>query len=553
MASTQNNDLTVILFRPTSTLREQELDRSKALSHAARVHHERRKRPHLQPRGTKLSLLELEASHEPARNRRLKPSVCSQDPLEPTDSAQELYSSSIRHGNSDPFDCMTIRLTSHVNEMLSTWSSHIKSNPISSTSWITEIELRQDFSLDHDLHSATLIFLCSALLSSRHQDRKDLYIQALEKKRECLQLLTSKKLTDVARDSASVQVISYLFIAASFLNQVEEALWHARQLQLLMDRLKQQGTRTAADDIAVLCRLHHYDARCGIMHLRPPTLDPKHILALLLGGAAPARQWSNFRPGSDSIVRTPTFSKDIVEIFRQLQANVCYQAAPYDVEEGHPASADLFWIFCGTSLLFSHWKLSRTYISKTADDHSSLRWQDESLLSLCGLAFLGCECPGPVIASLRRRVNNVFQALRDELEQSNTLHCGEEVHQKICLWALYLGAAWESQCGLVNGDDPWFTLQLHNEIRNSRIASWDDLKHNADRFLAVPLSQAVGKSWLLGMVGQSDEPYTTRDRLFRGSADRYLTTLFGPFPALRSGAGNLSSMSHHHAICLTSP
>jgi hypothetical protein len=366
--------------------------------------------------------------------------------------------------------------------------------------WITDREVRQDLSLSCPFGSKALVFLCLAALSARH-GRKDLYLHALESKQECLQLLK-------AGNEISLQAHLYLFIAATYLNHIDEAHWHARQIYVV-------------STIPIFARLHHYDVRCAIMHLRPPLLDPQEIIDALSGGEPPLRLWLQSAPSK--IVCKPRFSKALEDIYRQLQGNIIYQATSYNDRMGQPPAGDLYWIFRGTSLLFNHLKLSKKHIKKTSGP-VELVWRGEYILSLCGLAFLGSESPGPVIAGLRKRVGNVFAAIRHELEEEHL----DDTHQKICLWALYLGAIWDFQC---RGVESWFRMELRRRCFRYGMRSWDKLKQLTDQFLVVPCTRQVGKAWILGVItGRDvDEPYTEQAREQENLIN--LDMVLGSFPS----------------------
>jgi hypothetical protein len=265
---------------------------------------------------------------------------------------------------------------------------------------MSKLEHRQDFSRDNDLHSKSRLFLKSALLSSRHRDSKDLAVRSLEVGTDSLRLLSNARAFRGAPNHTLVQVLIYLFIAAAFLNQVEEPLWHVRQLQALMSASKEDGIWSISDDMLVLCRLHHYDTKCALMHLRPPILDAKDLLTVLRRGrVVSTKLWSQIRADFPGAIHHPPFSKAIVKIFQQLQAHVHNQGGSTktsDDEEGDPMESDLLWACEATALLFKHWHLSKLNIRGHATDPvSELRWQYESILSLCGLAFLGCSASGP--------------------------------------------------------------------------------------------------------------------------------------------------------------
>jgi hypothetical protein len=447
---------------------------------------------------------------------------------------------SLQLGNSDPFDSMTVRLTPKTSEMLLTWLSHLKSNPLSATSWITESEVRQDLYLGHDAHGKSLLFLCSAVLYSRHQHRTDLYIQMLETKRECLQLLTTKRTANMARDHAFILVLSYLFIAEMFLNHVEEARCHVRQLHLLMTELRKEGLRTADSDLPVVCRMHHYDFRCAIMHVRPPTLSGGNMIASLgksSGTTYVPRTIPPLQPRQStiqytSVIQPPAFSEALATLFSQLQKHI-------DTQTTNPTADDIPWTCEGTSLFFSHLTTSRSHLAAyhpQNDPTPSLtqHWRVEILLSLCGLAILGAEVAGPVIAPLGQRIGRVFDAIRAELELQLCLSSPlPPPHQQAHLWALYLGATFETQCGAAS---TWFTPRLHHIFRSISqsgcptldaalsldvhlghaidlaaplhldpdVRFWERLRRNADRFCRVPRVHRVGKPWYLGMGGGAE-------------------------------------------------
>jgi hypothetical protein len=478
--------LTIVPYHPSMTKSDQELVKADALSHAAFVTHSRRRAR----RSVMLS------SSKPVKYRK-SDRILVLDP----------WLGLVQHGNSDPFSSMSIEMTPQITSLLSTWASHVRSNEVAGTAWITEIEIRRDLQFEHNLHSRALVLLSCALVSTRNKDRKDLYIETLEAKRDCLKLMSSvvRQVRDFDRDLRLMTVYSYLFIAAAFLNEVDEARCHFKQLQILLESVKTFRAWSTMDELAAMCRVHHYDVKCALMHLRPPLLDARLIVDAILGKDNPVPKWKPLRNGSISTVTQPLYSQEIVELFEKLQGHVNYQAGTDTTasENSDLVSADLLWAVGAVYQFFDHWTFSRSQIKWEGDETI---WRSESILSICALVFFACEPKGPIVANLRNIARKSAHALRRELEDARKTDVEKHwMDDSVRVWALYIGALWEFECGDAHSQDAWFTHELKKTVKEQDIGSYDKLRVIVDGFLKVPSRQEPGNIWMLGMT-----PYRAR-------------------------------------------
>jgi hypothetical protein len=504
---TQDGFLVVVPYDPSASSRARESHRSSALSYAARVAHERRKRKSPQKQS-------MTRKHGDALVR-----MGNKSPTPPgylnnilvLDNPSPLHSDigCIQHGNSDPFASLAVPATPEATYQMSEWKSHLLSNSLTATRPLTEGELKLDLSFDDELHARAVLFVCAAFLSLQCPLHDGQNARLLQTKASCLQQLHSAVSLhgDAPLSAAFLRVLSVVFLALVLSGAAEEARDYARKLQLL---LLAGVVQTSAEEIAIFCRTHYYDFQASLIHFQPPVLDSRTTRQAWHEYLPPILQWWQRRLPAPSAVRAPSFSAGLESLFTRLQRHVDVQCEGL-LTISRETSMSLLpsTTLEATSLLEELFAYRDVVQQLSITSHEPLdrfKWQTESIMVIAALAFLACAVYGPEVASLRKRAAKAMRALQHELEQipiHMTHRIDFDVHDQARLWAYYIGALWESEC---DSTEMWFAPRLRQIIRERGITSWTRLKHIVDRFVSVPQSHTPGMVWFLGMVTEGGHP-----------------------------------------------
>lgn len=501
--------LMIVRHDPSQSRHECELGISAIRSHAARIQHSRR--------------------HRSPSNKRFRRTDCRVEVIDEAPERKEISTvrnskkrgqrrlsplSLTKFGEHDPFDSLAIRVTSEVSALLCLWTTHCEGNAMAATRWMSECDIRQDLDLHDELHAKSLLFTCSALVSSRLAHRCDLEIRRLEHKHETLQQLKYATMSkSMASGQALIHTLSLVFIASVLSNEVTEAKLHAEHFWNILVAcpwvdLKKQ--------ISTIARMYYYDDQCALMYMRPPVLQTGTVIRLWDSYLAPIRSWLGVQQLVPGTVTYPAFSKNLAKLFKRLQDYVNIQCEGISeislTSKEHALSSPLIYTVQLTCLFFGHLELvKRLAGAYEAGSRQARRWKFETILSLAALAFLTCASYGPSISDRRERGSKVMQALRNAINQDSCDGQRSETYQQAQLWALYIGAVWEWDSGAFLLGDMWFTSRLQEECRDQHIESWSHLKAIVDGFLRVPAKQEHGAVWFPGMDGPSGN-LTSGDR-----------------------------------------
>lgn len=488
------HDVVFVAYNPVASSQDRVSARSNALSHAARVSHRYRV-----PKSPKHTSTKRRGRAQSNSERR-----CSKE---------EYYWAAtrglgcIQHGNSDPFDTMAVPITAEVTSLLSMWRLHVRSNRVPTSQWVSDAEVKSDFSLGEEFHTKALLFACSALLATRHDQRRDLLVKTLEYKQSCLQYLTTRAISQSGQDIRSaVRALSLVFIAACLFNEIQEARLHALHLQRLLAEFRSSETYDAEEEIRIQCRIHHYDCQNALAQMRPLILPFAEVTRYWEDYLAPTREWMSTRTPKAGVVKHPRFSKGLEGIFTRFQSHIDIQCEGIPVisrkTSGHCLSATLGNCIALTEELFEQLRICEQELLTAGDCPTRRKWQTEVLLCTCAIALLACTEHGPVIDSTQSG-KKAMRSLRKELEATQALdyRLDSGPHGHAQLWAMYLGATWECEWEERRSDqEAWFSPRLQLMVQELGISSWEELKQIADGFLRVPSTMEEGAAiCFLGM------------------------------------------------------
>jgi hypothetical protein len=497
-------ELVMVMYDPSQTTRSRELNKSLALSHAAKVSHSRRY-PR-RDRGARRT-----AFHESsARCSVCRSSQHCSDHFISTEWQLISHPSLtiLNHGNSDPFESTAVAVTPEISSLLTTWKTHYESNVISTTRELSAMTLRYDMAVDSELRMTAVLVACESLRIVQSLNGKDRYSNALKRKINCL-----KQLRDVGIPQFGSELVpfilslTHMFIAAVLLNEVSEARTYEAQLRRALTAMK--GTRfwSAQSHQLLLSRIYYYDQHCALLYMRAPVLDPTIIDQYWDVCPYPVSCWLQRRSPRHCIVSGTPFSEGIGELFVKLQnhIDIVCQGIPdlADALDQDAIFGPVLYSVHLTSMAFNHLRLAEEQFSTVVDTEDKHVWKIEIMLTLAVLLFLASFANGPRIAGLRQRGYKASLALRCSIERGwdNAAHGRDPlVFRYAHVWAIYIGAIWEWSNGDYDKGQDWFNSRLAADVRRYKIASWSAFKEITGRFLSVPTQREAGAIWFLGMT-----------------------------------------------------
>lgn len=485
----RDSDLVVVISDPYTSERDRHLRRAEALSHAARVSHARR-REH-----SKTS----EARDQARGERFVHHMVHSQTPLRAQDPEHNPQPSfgSLQYGNSDPFDSMSIPITPESSYLLFTWKQHYENNLNCSTRWLTQCDVIRDFSFESAFHKRCLIFASSTALLLKFPDHPHLISQRLESRSQCFEELHRLMTTEDERLPIAELANSLLLLVIGLvsLDEVNEAKRYVQHLQYLLSSLR---TYYPQMPTSMLSRLYYHDWLAALNYLRPLLLDTNILIRDWNTHLGVLHQITYNHDHGSNFVTYPMFTTKLANLFERLQAHINVHAtviADGSLFLDQLLTSSIADIVVLSGELLDHWKYSQRVLVGAQSGIERFGWFCESLATLCAVTFLACAALGPTAG--RSRGRSSMRALRYLLENGPSINTTRS-YQYLQLWAYYLGAIWEHECGVMYSGT-WYTDRLQQEVRELRLTSWADLKNIVDRFLRVPPMQNPGGVWLPGM------------------------------------------------------
>ncbi|ETN43754.1 uncharacterized protein HMPREF1541_02913 [Cyphellophora europaea CBS 101466] len=493
----------MVTYDPAQNIRDRKSEKSRALSHAAKVSHLRRRVGKRTDSGyTKSKEINIVANNpriwatsDSARRASLRRLSCR-------------LLTVLNRGNSDPFETTAITITPEISMLFALWMTHYESNVVSTTRKLSEATLRQDMVLGNELQMRSVILACQALHCIQLAYNDDLQVKTLQYKESCLQQLS--KINILPSDAEIVpfiKALTHTFIAAVLLNEVNEAKIHERQLRQLLTVVQGAQFWSNEDQNLLLSRVYYYDQRCALAYVHAPVLEPHVIGQYRELFPSPVLEWLQNRPSGFCVVGVPTFSKDIGEIFHLLQSHidiVCHGLPALSGKLDEDAiSGPVLYSNHLTSMAFKHLELAHEQSLVAIDTKTRFFWKNEVVLTLAVLVFLASTVNGPNIVSLRQRGEKAIRSLQCSLErvwQEAAYVHDSWLHRYAQVWVLYMGAVWELDSGEYDKGNNWFTKYLWHNIRENDIESWDELMEITDSFLHVPRHCEPGSIWFLGMA-----------------------------------------------------
>lgn len=495
--------LVTVMYDPAQNTRVREIERTRALSHAAKVSHLRRRVRQRAGAGSTKSgndnlvgnISRIGATSDQVRRADLRRISCQ--PL-----------TVLSRGNSDPFQSTAISITPEISMLFASWMSHYETNVVSATRKLSDATLRQDMALGNELQMSSVIFACQTLRLVQFSDHKDLQVKALQRKADCLQQLRKvNPLQPGAEIVPFIKALAHMFIAAVLVNEVDEAKLHEAQLRQALTSVQGAQFWTNQDQNLLLSRVYYYDQRCALVYMHAPVLEPDIIDQYWELYPNPILRWLQQRSSGHCIVGMPAFSKGIGEVFRRLQDHidiVCEGIPELSSKlDEHTISGPVLYSNHLTSMAFSHLELANEQSLIAIDTKARYIWEIEIVLTLAALTFLASAVNGPNIVSLRQRGSRAIRSLQCSLRRiwHDAAHIQDSLFLRYSLlWALYIGAVWESNSGEYDKGKDWFTKCLRENIRGCEIKSWGGLMQITNSFLFVPPRREPGSIWLLGMA-----------------------------------------------------
>ncbi|KIW13198.1 hypothetical protein PV08_08385 [Exophiala spinifera] len=259
-------EIDFIQYNPSQGPRQRDLDRLRAISHAARVTHENRRR------STKRHVIALNRGQS-SIDRHDKTDREEEDRYEEVVGEPILVVSAAFQGNSDPFSCVAINITSELNRVLTfardvVLQAHYTPFAIRTMSYQTASRFEQptvgrawadiSASLRDEGTALARLTTYSQLLSNCVADPKELRTLVLRMRQRSLYLLRKKleghsKLSEAEERGNLKRHIFGLFDAECFCGDTEAALVHGKALQQLTNESNTLDIPLAQRLLYIIC------------------------------------------------------------------------------------------------------------------------------------------------------------------------------------------------------------------------------------------------------------------------------------------------------------
>lgn len=492
-----------ILFLRTipigSSRREQELTRSTALSHAAKVSHRRRK--------------EKEKS-------QIQP--------EPLTLAGPV--TILQGGNSDPFESLALRVTPRVNEVISFVrdyflpASYVTDSPAWIRAFGADKEWFDSVAVLRDECCARAFMLTYITIISNLTRNGELNLEKLDLKSKSAVTLRARIQESPVGDASVLTSVLFLFAAETFAGNHFEATIHGKTLRTLLYE-KSQKEGSVSIEQGFLTRTLWYDVHLAESHMTRTIFDMDGWVIDTLG--------PTFKPVDKFL---EPFSADFTRnLDRSLDSEplrtifVQYRQALWLWTQPNPVADEDGWAA-------SHWVLGRSYINQgrlvnyfldvrqtlgmmghrraistftPKSKYDELFWHTQSCLALGMLYFLAPLGGDPSISGqpllptcktllhhLRSTMAMVLRAWVDLGGESehDLLHEYKNAH----LWALFLGAQGERRDSKTYPDatKAWFNRALGSFLSRISMSSWETVREKLMLFIYSDFIMPNGSDWV---------------------------------------------------------
>jgi hypothetical protein len=536
--STRNLDLTVINFIPEQSIQQREAARAKALSHAARISHQRKK--------SKSHDIRIVPRRTQSRSHH-----AHSDTNRPNNDLEYTTLRGPGGGNGDPFDTMPVSITSETYSLLAVLQAHLSNHPVD---WQAQLPNKSIVrgsqispstflghpSLNGELHLRCLLYLGLVMLSTTHWRHSGLRIRTLKHRISCYEGIRQTFSPAGSRSdrSALLRNLSSIFIAALLINDRSEALLHATKIRDEIAASLTVPSSIQEERATVLGFMHYYDNLCALRHLRPPILGIQLLESVWsaadmklkhgIKSLASTEWWFQNNPSPSSIVRTPTFDQHLEMVFSNCQRLVTHPT--HSLSQDTPKSTMItLLIACvqteRTILLLTQAKRARRQYEIDHDNMSCAAM----VLSAALLAWYAGRMTGPVVGTYRVTAYRAMAALQKcigNMEGHVRDSPGILMFQHVVLWTLYIGAMWEWDSGVYWSDESWFIPRLQAKVFELGLTSWSEFIAVCDQFIYLRNEQMRTSAWFPGMEWPRNLAWAGAGRQQKSSASFLRELLF---------------------------
>jgi hypothetical protein len=490
--------LVTVVYDPTQNAQSRQIERSRALSHAAKVSHRRRR----------------------ADRRGVGPIKPDQDWLldNPSSGRRMGPLTTLNRGNSDPFNTTAISVTPEIAMLLASWIAHYETNIVSPTRKLSATTSRQDMALGNELQMSSLLLACQTLRLVQSSHHESMQVQTLQRKVKAFEQLGNVGTVQPGPEIVPyIKALAHVFIASVLVNEVHEARLHEAQLRQALASVQGAPFWTRQNQNLLISRVYYYDQRAALVYMHPPVLEPDIIDQFWEVFPDPVQRWLQQRSSSQCIAGISVLSQGVKIIFRRLQDHIdilCHGMPELSSElDEHAISGPVLYSNHLTFMVFNHLKVAQSRSTMAIERKARHVWTTESVLTLAALTFLASAVNGPTVVSMYQRGRRAAQGLQTSLTRlwhDTACDPSSWILRYSQLWALYIGATWEWESGEYNKANDWFTTRLQEKIREYNLESWNGLMEIADSFLSVPARRNPGSIWLLGMADPPGESRCSR-------------------------------------------
>lgn len=524
---------------------EQELVRAVALSHAARVSHQKRKEKEASQLGGPKSVT-IATGGRQRKSDKLSRTVVSriQKRWEEEEEEEERVLvgplTILKGGNSDPFRSLAIAVTPRVNEILSFFKNSFLPAIYQSDS---ETHYRS-FSADSawDIHRTTLYAECSAhsfVLIALTLMANVATCQALETEKLVVKGKLLKSLRVRIRDSAEtdpavLDSVMFLFAAEIFAGNFAHATMHGRTLRTLLHKKFHHSTPSSIGPIdqTILTHALYYDSHLSLSNMSLPIFALDQWVGEVLDPLfRPLNEYT--KPLESLFVNDLDTSLDgdpLWATFVQVRLAIWLWTQPKPINDDGRSALSL-WVMGQTHLckamLIKHYLDLRSILQPAGRDHpidivASVNDEDihvitQACLTLGLLLFFMSFGGDPTIAGrpLLQIYKTLFTHLKAMISQAVTKFDVNSPlmlkYQNAHLWVLFLGAQAERggrKSLLPNHPRGWFIVTFGSLARRMDLLTWEMVRVRLTYFCYSDAVEPHGSVWVpecLARAGESIE------------------------------------------------
>lgn len=495
--------LVILVYEPRKGSRQHHLNRSEALSHAASIawHRRSNEKPEKPdpPRGNVPQKKRAALNKAPPKGRRACQRASDGRKVGVSPPEPVLAHTVLSHGNSDAFNSAAVPINANVNDLVTFWKYHVHRAGQDRNQELLQGIVKNDL-LNLQAEIGADAFLWSASIVRRaYRGESDLAFDPsqLQIKHNALKQLRTAIESGTGDSTSLLKTIGSMYAAAMFSQQYDEADLHAEQYMRLMHVVDNGAMGSASPVIfPMFLRFFVFGSSLKIFRLAPSTAElhfAKYIRAMLRPFVEWAEQQASLQ--GDGATRGSVG----VKMCQENEALLACIRAAVNRQRGIAYASDAICTLYGVFGIFGEamdcFKRARHRPIDASDDESSLPTAIDAAVLCTGFLITSTASFMSAGGQPRDSIDDWIRAESGMRSHKRCLEaallCRNLSHAEQCarLWALYVGAAWETRYELEENADlnwtPWYRDRLKEATVEMELTTWNSFMGIMEQFVRV--------------------------------------------------------------------